>query len=49
MASLVATLGVEGLVVVATEDVVLVTPLSQAQKVKELVDLVKQKGWEHLL
>jgi mannose-1-phosphate guanylyltransferase len=46
---LVATLGLEGMVVVATEDVVLVTPLSHAQKVKELVDLVKKRGWEHLL
>mgnify|MGYP005838810945 CR=1 FL=1 len=46
---LVATVGVEGLVVVATPDAVLVTTVEQAQRVKELVELMQRKGMEQLL
>lgn len=46
---LVATVGVEGLVVVATPDAVLVTTVEQAQRVKELVELMEKRGMEQLL
>jgi len=46
---LVATLGVQGLVVVATPDAVLVTTLEHAQQVKALVELVRAQGFEGVL
>lgn len=46
---LVATLGVEGLVVVATPDAVLVTTLERAQEVKALVELVRAQGFQEVL
>lgn len=46
---LVATLGVQGLVVVATEDAVLVTTAENAQKVKTLVAELEKRGLGHLL
>lgn len=46
---LVATLGVRGLVVVATEDAVLVTTAENAQKVKALVAELEKRGFGHLL
>lgn len=46
---LLATLGVEGLVVVATEDAVLVTTCEQAQKVKELVAELERRGLARFL
>ena len=45
---LVVTIGVEGLVVVDTDDVLLVCPKDQAQKVRQVVDKLKQVGQEYL-
>ena len=42
----VTTVGVENLIVVATEDAVLVADRSKAQGVKQALDLVKAKGFE---
>ncbi|MEJ2190361.1 MAG: mannose-1-phosphate guanylyltransferase, partial [Acidobacteriota bacterium] len=44
-----AVRGVEGLVVVATPDAVLVIPKEQAQEVKRIVDAVRDRGWEDVL
>jgi mannose-1-phosphate guanylyltransferase len=44
-----AAIGVKGLVVVATRDAVLVVPKGEAQRVKELVDLLRVKGRDELL
>ncbi|MEJ2188440.1 MAG: mannose-1-phosphate guanylyltransferase, partial [Acidobacteriota bacterium] len=44
-----AVRGVEGLVVVATPDAVLVIPKEQAQEVKRIVDAVRKRGWEDVL
>ena len=41
---LVAVLGVEGLAVIETKDSVLVVPLDKAQKVKDMVRLLKGRG-----
>jgi len=41
---LVAILGVEGLAVIETKDAVLVAPLDQAQKVKDMVALLQGRG-----
>jgi len=41
---LVAAIGVEGLVVVATEDAVLVLPKDRAQDVRRIADVLKQQG-----
>ncbi len=46
---LIATLGVEGLVIAVTEDVVLVMPRSRAQDVKELVTRLQTTGRDHHL
>ncbi len=46
---LIAAVGVEGLVVVATEDAVLVASRSQTQRIKELVALLPARGLGHLL
>lgn len=45
---LVVTIGVEGLVVVDTDDVLLVCPKDQAQKVRQVVNKLKQVGQEYL-
>lgn len=45
----VATLGIDGLVVVATPDAVLVVPADRAQEVKELVAAMEELGWEDVL
>lgn len=45
----VAAVGVRGLVVVATADAVLVVPRDQAQRVKEVVAVLADRGWDHLL
>ena len=45
----VAVVGVEDLVVVATEDAVLVVPRDQAQRVKEVVKNLRDKGWDDVL
>ena len=41
--------GVEGLVVVATPDAVLVMPKEDAQRVKEVVEALHERGWEDVL
>lgn len=41
---LVAVVGVEDLVVIETDDVVMIAPLAQSQDVKRLVDTLKAKG-----
>lgn len=46
---LVAAVGVRDLVVVATPDAVLVVPKREAQRVKEVVDVVRDRGWDELL
>lgn len=46
---LVATVGVENLIVVDTEDAILICAADQAQKVKELVERLDQDGWEEWL
>ncbi len=47
--TLVTTIGVNNLIVVNTNDAVIVCPRDRAQDVKELVELLKQKGYENLL
>jgi mannose-1-phosphate guanylyltransferase len=46
---LVAVVGVRDLVVVATRDAVLVVPKDQVQRVKELVEMLRDAGREELL
>jgi mannose-1-phosphate guanylyltransferase len=45
----VTVVGVDELVVVATPDAVLVIPKGQAQRVKEVVDRLRDRGWEDVL
>jgi mannose-1-phosphate guanylyltransferase len=45
----IALLGVHQLIVVATDDAVLVAPKDSAQRVKELVDALGERGWQDLL
>lgn len=45
----VAAIGVSDLVVVATPDAVLVVPKGEAQRVKELVEQLRDRGWEDVL
>jgi mannose-1-phosphate guanylyltransferase/mannose-6-phosphate isomerase len=45
---LVAMLGVEGLVVVDTKDVIMITKLDRSQDVRRLVDLLKRQGRHEL-
>jgi mannose-1-phosphate guanylyltransferase len=44
-----AVVGVDDLVVVATPDAVLVVPKQQAQRVKDVVDRLQELGWEDVL
>lgn len=46
---LIATVGVENLVVVETEDAILVCPIDKAQEVKKIVDKLKDDGRKELL
>jgi mannose-1-phosphate guanylyltransferase len=46
---LVAAIGIEDLVVIATEDAVLIVPKAQSQRVREAVEALKQAGREKLL
>jgi mannose-1-phosphate guanylyltransferase len=46
---LVAAVGVDDLVVVATPDAVLVVPRAEAQKVKDVVEMLAARGWEDVL
>lgn len=45
----VAAIGVSDLVVVATPDAVLVVPREEAQRVKEIVEELRGRGWEDVL
>lgn len=46
---LVALVGVEDLVVIETEDAVLICPTGRAQDVKQVIEELRQRGWkEHL-
>jgi mannose-1-phosphate guanylyltransferase len=45
----VSVVGVDDLVVVATPDAVLVVPKDEAQRVKEVVDALRAKGWDDVL
>jgi mannose-1-phosphate guanylyltransferase len=45
----VAVVGTRDLVVVATSDAVLVVPKNEAQKVKQVVDVVRERGWDDVL
>jgi len=45
----VSVVGVDNLVVVATPDAVLVIPKDQAQRVREVVDGLQEKGWDDVL
>jgi mannose-1-phosphate guanylyltransferase len=45
----VSAVGLEGLVVVATPDAVLVVPKDQAQRVKEAVADLEEQGWDDVL
>jgi mannose-1-phosphate guanylyltransferase len=46
---LIATIGVQDLVVIDTDDVVLVVPRERAQEVKKLLDVLKERGDEGYL
>jgi mannose-1-phosphate guanylyltransferase len=45
----ISVVGVDDLVVVATPDAVLVVPKNEAQKVKDVVEALKAKGWDDVL
>ena len=44
-----SVVGVDNLVVVATPDAVLVVPKDQAQRVREVVEALHEKGWDDVL
>ncbi|HJX39272.1 MAG TPA: mannose-1-phosphate guanylyltransferase [Anaerolineae bacterium] len=46
---LVATVGVENLIIVETEDAILICPRERAQEVKRLVDRLEEEGWQECL
>jgi len=46
---LVVAVGVNDLVVIATPDAVLVVPKAEAQKVKEVVEALRDRGWDDVL
>jgi mannose-1-phosphate guanylyltransferase len=41
--------GIEGMVVVVTPDATMVVPKSEAQRVKEIVEALRQRGWDDVL
>jgi mannose-1-phosphate guanylyltransferase len=45
----VSVVGIDDVVVVATPDAVLVVPKDQAQRVKEVVEALHEKGWDDVL
>ncbi|HEX2925837.1 MAG TPA: sugar phosphate nucleotidyltransferase [Ruminiclostridium sp.] len=47
--ALVTTIGIDNLIVVNTKDAIIVCPRDRAQDVKDLVELLKQKGYEDIL
>jgi len=44
-----SVVGVDDLVVVATPDAVLVVPKNEAQRVRDVVEALRAKGWEDVL
>ncbi len=46
---LVATLGLEDIIIVDTDDVLLVCPKSRSQELKKMLELLRQKGFEKYL
>ena len=46
---LVAAVGVHDLVVVASPDAVLVVPAADAQRVKDAVTAIRDRGWDDIL
>jgi mannose-1-phosphate guanylyltransferase len=46
---LITTIGVEGLIIADTEDALLICPKDQAQSVKEMVELLKEKGMKQYI
>jgi len=46
---LVTTIGLEGMIVVDTEDALLVCPKERAQEVRDLVDMLKELGRDEYL
>jgi mannose-1-phosphate guanylyltransferase len=46
---LIAAIGVNDLVVVATPDAVLVVPKHDAQRVKKVVETIRERGWDDVL
>ena len=46
---MVAAAGVRDLIVVATPEAVLVVPVAEAQRVKELVEAIEAEGWHDVL
>ena len=46
---LVATIGLEGMIIVDTPDAILICPRDQAQKVRDLVTLLAERGYEAYL
>ena len=49
MGPVVSVVGVDNLVVVATPDAVLVVPKDEAQRVKEVVEALRDMGWDDVL
>jgi mannose-1-phosphate guanylyltransferase len=45
---LIATIGVEDLLIVDTDDALLICPKNRAQDVKKIVDSLKKKGKKYL-
>jgi Mannose-1-phosphate guanylyltransferase len=46
---LIATIGMENIIIAVTDDAILVCPKDKAQSVKEIVDLLKQKSLKEYL
>jgi mannose-1-phosphate guanylyltransferase len=49
MGPVISVVGVDDLVVIATPDAVLVVPKDEAQKVKDVVEALREKGWDDVL
>jgi mannose-1-phosphate guanylyltransferase len=46
---LIVTIGLKDIIVVETEDTILICPKERAQEVRNIVELLKQSGRTHLL
>jgi len=44
-----SVVGIDGMVVVATPDATMVVPKAEAQRVKEIVEALRQRGWDDVL